>query len=127
MLYKILADIVLISHFLWILFLMFGVLLGVRIKWARTVHLSALGFSILLQLNGWICPLTHLEFWLRGKAGYNYRGGFIEHYVEKLVYLEVKPEYIFAATIVVVAVTLWLYFSAFLREKRNFHKDRQDI
>ena len=127
MFYRILADIILICHFLWILSLIFGVLLGIRIKWVRIVHLSALGFSILLQINGWICPLTHLEFWLRRKAGYDYHGGFIEYYVKKLVYLEVKPEIILAATIVVVAVTFWFYLSAFLREKLKIHKDRQDI
>ena len=110
MFYRITADITVICHLLWILFLIFGAVIGVRIKRVRIVHLAALGFSILLQLNGWICPITHLEVWLRGKAGGGYSGEFIRHYVEKLVYLDVSRGAVLAVTVAVVGVTVWLYF-----------------
>ena len=117
MLYRTLADITVALHLLWILFLIFGWLPGLWVKWIRVVHLASLGFSIILQLNEWICPLTHLEIWLRGKAGWTYSGSFIRHYVEKLVYLEVPRQAVFAVTLAVVAVSLWLYISRTLKER----------
>lgn len=109
MLYRTLADITVAFHLLWILFLIFGCIPGLWVKWIRIAHIASLGFSILLQVKGWICPLTHLEVWLRGKAGWTYSGSFIEHYVEKLVYLEVSREVVFAVTMVVVVVSVGLY------------------
>jgi hypothetical protein len=41
----------------------------------------------LIELAGWICPLTPLENDLRRAAGdAGYAGGFIEHYVIPVVY-----------------------------------------
>jgi hypothetical protein len=107
--YQILADITVVFHLFWILFLVFGVIPGLKIKWIRIAHLSGLGFSIILQIKGWYCPLTYLESWLRGKAGWTYSGSFIRHYVEELVYLDVSRTAIFIGTLVVVGLTVWLY------------------
>jgi len=111
MLYQILADITVAFHFAWILFLIFGALIGRRVKWVRLLHVGSLVFSVLLQLFSWICPLTHLEVWLRGKSGWTYTGNFIQHYVEKLVYLDVPREAVFIGTVVVVLGTGWIYWS----------------
>jgi len=111
--YEILADIVVATHFLWILFLIFGAIPGRRIRWVRILHICSLIFSVLLQLNNWICPLTHLEVWLRAKSGWTYSGGFIQHYIEKLVYLEAPRWTIFAGTVMVIMVTIWIYWRAF--------------
>ncbi len=112
MIYRILTDITIVCHLLWILFLIFGALFGRRILWVRLLHLSSLGYSILLQLNHWLCPLTHLEIWLRSKTGSGYSGSFIQHYVEKLVYLDVSREAVFIGTAVVIVGTgvIYLWF-----------------
>ena len=112
MLFKILADFVVLVHFLWILFLFFGALLGVRYKAIKIIHLPGLFFAILIQIFDWYCPLTHLEFWLRSKhdPSLAYAGSFIVHYVEKLVYLELSHSLIFIFTICLCAFNGWLYF-----------------
>ena len=111
MLYKIFADFVVLVHFLWILFLIFGALLGVRNKAIKCIHLSGLLFAILIQVFGWYCPLTHLEFWLRSRHNPSiaYAGSFIIHYMERLVYLEISANGILVATIGLVIFNLWLY------------------
>ena len=111
MLYKIFADFVVLVHFLWILFLIFGALLGVRNKAIKYIHLSGLLFAILIQVFGWYCPLTHLEFWLRSRHNPSiaYAGSFIIHYMERLVYLEISQTGILLATIGLVIFNSWLY------------------
>jgi len=111
MLFRILADAVVLVHFLWILFLIFGALLGVRNKTIKYIHLSGLFFAILIQIFGWYCPLTHLEFYLRSRhdPSIGYTGSFIVYYMERLVYLEIPPTGILLATIGLVAFNLWVY------------------
>lgn len=87
MVYRMLADLVLLLHLGFILFVAAGALLVLR--WPRLVfvHLPCAVWGVYTALTGTICPLTPLENHLRrlgGQAGYE--GGFIQHYVEKLVY-----------------------------------------
>lgn len=111
-LYLLLADLMVLIHLLWILFLVLGAIPGARRAWVKWLHLSALGFSILLQLFGWICPFTHAEVWLRRAAGAtSYEGTFIGHYLGRIVYAPLPPYAVFAATLVVVAASLWVYFA----------------
>ena len=111
MLNKIFADFVVLVHFLWILFLIFGALLGVRNKAIKTIHLSGLLFAILIQIFGWYCPLTHLEFWLRSRHNPSiaYAGSFIVHYMERLVYLEISQTGVLLATIGLIIFNSWFY------------------
>ena len=106
-----LADSVVLLHFLWIVFLIVGAWPGYYLHWVKYLHLGALTYSLMLQVFGWICPLTALEAWLRQRQSPegNYHGGFIQHYVEKIVYLDVSPRYILAGTLAVVAITAWVY------------------
>lgn len=104
------ADAVVVVHLFWILFLILGALPGRRWPWAKWTHLAALAFSIALQVFGWICPLTHLEIWLRSAGGAQpYEGTFIRHYVEQVVYAEIPRAVLLIGTLIVVALSLWLY------------------
>jgi len=109
--YKILADIVLLVHFLWIVFLIFGAFLGVRYKSIKVFHISGLVFAFILQIFGWYCPLTHLEVWLRTKhnPALSYTGSFIIYYLEKIVYLEVSGYLIFTLTLFLCGFNVWFY------------------
>ena len=109
--FKILADSVILIHFLWILFLILGALWGVRKMGIRIVHLSGLFFSMLIQIFGWYCPLTHLEVFLRAKHNPDetYTGSYIIHYVEKLVYLEISEGMVLAITLLLCVFNLWVY------------------
>ena len=87
MLCRALADLILLVHLAYVLFVVLGGLLALRrSKWAW-LHLPAAAWGVLIEFAGWICPLTPLEVTLRirgGEAGY--AGGFIAHYVTALLY-----------------------------------------
>ena len=107
-----LAEAVVFLHLLWILFLIFGALAGRYLRWVKILHLGGLIYSLLLQGCGWICPLTTLEVWLRQRQAPAsvYGGGFIQHYVEKIVYLDAPPGYILLGTLCVLAFSAWIYW-----------------
>jgi len=101
--YRLLADLVLIVHGLFVAFVMFGGLLALWKRWIAYLHLPALAWGALVIGMGWICPLTPLEVSLRQQAGQQgYGGGFIEHYVLALIY----PEGITRATQMTLAALL---------------------
>ena len=87
MIYRIAADGVLLVHLGFILFVVFGGLFALRFRFAPWVHLPAAVWGIGIEMLGGICPLTHLENWLRREAGeVGYAGSFIEHYLLPLIY-----------------------------------------
>jgi hypothetical protein len=111
MLYRILADIVVLIHFLWIIFLFLGGLWGGRSKAVKIFHLSGLSFALILQIFNWYCPLTHLEVWLRSRqdSGLTYAGSFIIHYVEEIVYIELSRHLILILTLFLCGFNVWFY------------------
>jgi hypothetical protein len=85
--YVLLADLVLVIHATFILFVVFGGLLVFRCRRLIWLHIPAAAWGILIELQGWICPLTYLENDLRTAAGRSgYAVGFIDHYLAPLVY-----------------------------------------
>jgi hypothetical protein len=81
------AVLVVLFHFAFILFVMFGGLLALRWRWAPAAHLPAAVWGAWVELTGRVCPLTPLENQLRRAAGgTGYPGSFIEHYVLRIVY-----------------------------------------
>ncbi len=121
MLYGILADIVVFVHFLWILFLIFGGLIGIRIRMVKTAHVAGLIFAAVIQVTGWYCPLTDLEVWLRSRqsAGAAYGGSFIIHYIEKIIYVQVPGGIILFLTILLCLFNGWLYFTRGKKGRRK--------
>jgi hypothetical protein len=81
------ADIVLLVHFAFIIFALLG---GFIVLWKRRAawfHIPTVLWSSVVNLASWVCPLTPIENWFRAKAGQaGYGGGFIQHYIEPLVY-----------------------------------------
>ena len=89
--YSIAADLVVILHLLFIIFVLLGGILVARWNWVALPHLVAATWGALLEYLGWICPLTPLEQSLRhtaGEAGYS--SGFVEHYILPIIY----PDYL---------------------------------
>jgi cytochrome c biogenesis protein CcdA len=109
--FKVAADLVVVFHLLWILFLVFGAFIGRHVFWVKWLHLSALTFSVLLQLFHWTCPLTFLEVSLRRRhdPDLGYAGDFLAHYAERLVYMQISPSLVFIATVMVVGLSAWAY------------------
>ena len=89
MLARIAADAVLLVHLAFVLFVVFGGLLVLRWRKLAWAHVPAALWGALVELNGWICPLTPLEVALRESAGdAGYRGDFLQHYIVALLYPE---------------------------------------
>ncbi len=87
MMLQLTADLLVAVHFAFICFVVLGGLLV--LKWHRLawIHIPAAVWGTLVELKGWMCPLTPLEQRFRvaaGEAGYS--GSFIEHYLTPLIY-----------------------------------------
>jgi hypothetical protein len=114
MLYRILADIIVLVHLVVILFIVVGGLLCVKWPKAAFVHLPFAVWGVAIETLGFICPLTPLENHLRlaaGDAGYS--GGFVEHYVIPIVYpagLTQALQWLLAGVVIVVnaAIYTWI-------------------
>lgn len=82
-----LADLVLVLHAAFVAFAVFGGLLVLRWPRVAWLHLPAAAWGAIVELTGWICPLTPLESALRAAAGgEGYRGSFVEHQLDALLY-----------------------------------------
>ena len=87
MVYQIAADMVLVVHLVFVLFAVLGSLLVLWRGYLLWFHLPAMIWAAWIEFRSGLCPLTPLENWLRRQGGMaGYQGGFIEHYVEPLLY-----------------------------------------
>ncbi len=131
MLYKILADLVVLIHFGWILFILWGFVLTVCgsvcvyvlpeakdrgkkffDRWIfRIVHLAGIVYVAILTVLGKYCPLTILENDLRGQydAELAYPGSFVIHYIEKIVYPEANFLIFVIPTIIIAVFTVLMF------------------
>jgi hypothetical protein len=85
--YRLLADLLVVAHFAFVLFVVLGGLLVLRHPRLAWLHLPAAAWGATIEFTGWICPLTPWEQKLRqlgGQAGYT--GGFVEHYLLPVLY-----------------------------------------
>jgi hypothetical protein len=87
MLFRLTADLLVGIHFLFIVFVVIGGFLCWRWPRMAWVHLPAAIWGAVIELMGWVCPLTPLENTFRRRAGQvGYEGGFIEHYLLPVIY-----------------------------------------
>ena len=117
--FRVLADLVVGLHFLFVVFVVIGGLLVWRWRWVMWLHIPAAVWGALIELGGWICPLTPLEKSLRAKAGgAGYEGGFIEHYVLPVLYPgALTRETQVVLGVVVVAVNVGIYWLVARRQR----------
>lgn len=87
--YRVLADAVLVVHLAFILFVAVGGLLAWRWPTLVWVHLPAVAWGAGIIAIGYDCPLTPLEkFFIRRAGDDAYAGGFVDRYVEGVIYPE---------------------------------------
>jgi hypothetical protein len=89
MLYEFAAEIVLLIHFAFVVFVVLGALLALRWPWAAVFHIPLAAWGAATEFFGIVCPLTPLEqqlLRLAGEAGYS--GEFIDHYLARILYPE---------------------------------------
>ena len=105
-----LAISVLFLHALFILWVVFGALLTRSHPILRWLHVGSLVWGILTELLPWPCPLTLLENWLEAKAGVQpYQGGFLPHYLDRLVYPDISATVLTVAGVVICILNLAFY------------------
>src|SRR5678809_958437 len=87
MLFRGAADLVLVVHLAFVLFVVLGGLLALRRPRVAWIHVPVALYGAAIEFVGFICPLTPLEVWLRRRGGEaGYEGGFIEHYIVAALY-----------------------------------------
>ena len=87
MVYRALADLVVIAHLAFIVFVILGGLLALHRWWLSLLHLPATIWGVFIEVSGGSCPLTPLENEFRRLSGSTgYPGGFVEHYLLPLIY-----------------------------------------
>ena len=85
--YEIAADLILIIHFTFVLFVVFGALLIFASIKIIFIHIPAVIWGSYIELTNSICPLTYLENWFLHKANLTtYSEGFIQNYLVPIVY-----------------------------------------
>jgi len=105
------ADTIVLLHLGFILFVALGGILTLRWPRVAWVHLPAVAWGALIELTGWICPLTPLENRLRAAAGDPaYTGGFIDRYIMPIVYpdgLTRGMQLVLAAAVILVNLIIY--------------------
>ena len=87
MIYRLLADFVLIVHAAFVAFVLLGALLLLRWPRVAWVHVPVVLWAAGIEFLGGICPLTPLEnHWRRLAGEEGYPGDFVEHYIVSLLY-----------------------------------------
>jgi hypothetical protein len=123
MMYAALADLVLLAHLAFVLFVLFGGWLALRWPGLAWAHVPAAVWGTWVEFSGWICPLTPLENRLRVLAGFEaYRGDFVQHYVLGILYppaLTRNLQMLFAVTVLLLnAGAYFLFWRARVDRKR---------
>jgi hypothetical protein len=123
MAYLLLADLVVIIHGGFVLFVVLGgFLFFKRMHWAW-VHLPAFLWAAFIELSGGICPLTPLEDRLRVLGGQEaYRGDFIDRIVIPLLYPDglIREHQILLGSFVLV-LNAAIYAAAWRWNRRKEH------
>lgn len=108
-----LADLIVLAHFAFVLFVLCGALL--LLKWPRLMwlHLPCVLWGMLVEFNGWLCPLTPLENHFRELAGLElYSGDFVMEYVMPVLYpqeLTRDLQIVFGSIVLLVNLSIYGY------------------
>jgi hypothetical protein len=85
--YEFLATLTLITHFLFIIFVIFGGLLFFVKRWTLFFHIPAFLYGVYVELTQSICPLTYIENFFLTKANLaSYSTSFIQNYLYAIIY-----------------------------------------
>lgn len=123
MLYRLLANAVVLTHLTFVAFVVIGGFFAWR--WPRLIwiHLPAAAWGVAIEFGGWVCPLTPLENYFRRLAGQaGYTGGFVEHYIIPVLYpvdLTISLRLFLGTLVILVNVIAYgVYFRRLLRHSR---------
>jgi hypothetical protein len=113
MLFRLLADAIVVVHLGFVLFVVLGGLFVLRWPRMAWVHLPAAAWGAWIEFAGWICPLTPLENWLRQQGGGPvYATSFVERYVGPVLYpaaLSREIQWALGGLVLAVNALVYLY------------------
>jgi hypothetical protein len=111
--YRFLADLTLILHLCFILFVLFGGLLCLFRTGMIRLHLPAASWGVWVEWAGGTCPLTPLEHHFRELAsGQGFSGGFIEHYLVPIIYpvrLDTSLQWFLGTAVILINLVVYLF------------------
>jgi hypothetical protein len=97
-------------HGLFIIWVVFGALLTRSRPFVRWLHIASLIWGILTEILPWPCPLTLIEDFLETRAGIEpSQGGFLLHWLDRLVYPEISATALTVAGVAVCVFNLVFY------------------
>jgi hypothetical protein len=112
---SVLADLVVVVHSAFVLFVVMGGFLALRWPRLAYVHLPAVIWGAWIEFSGGICPLTPLENSLRARVGQaGYSGGFIEHYILPVLYpsgLTRTVQLVLGAIVIAINLCVYMYLA----------------
>jgi len=118
--YNVLANAIVLAHFLFIAFVICGGLLVIRWPRLAFVHLPAAVWGAVVEIFGWVCPLTPLENHFRLLEGdSSYRGDFIARYLLPVIYpenLTTEIQQLLGGIVIVVNV---IFYTIAIRKHKN--------
>jgi hypothetical protein len=113
--HAILADVVLLAHLAFTLFIVLGGVLIFRFPALAWVHIPVVAYGVLIEIFSWTCPLTPLEQNLRRLAGQaGYEGGFMDHYLGGILYPSAYSSihlWLGAGLLLLNGLLYWRFFS----------------
>lgn len=120
MVYRVLADAVVLLHFAFLAFVVLGGLLVLRWPKVAWLHLPMAAWGAFVELHLHYCPLTPLENWLRERGGLvSYDTGFIAHYIVPVIYPSgLTPEIQLFLGILLIAGYILVYGLAWYRQRK---------
>ena len=74
------------------------------------LHVGTLVYGVIIEIFGFLCPLTALEEWLQVRGGVlSYRGPFLLYYLDAVVYPNIPTNLLIAGAVAVCVLNLWIY------------------
>lgn len=121
MLFRLTADLIVVLHFLFVVFALLGGLFVLRYNRIIWLHIPTALWAAYVAVAGKICPLTPLENWLRRKGGFTaYDESFIEHYLTPILYPQGLTRGLqLSLGLFVLILNICLYTYIFMRKKRD--------
>ncbi len=109
-LYRAMAASVVSLHAVYIAWVIFGAFFTRGRPRLAALHVVTLVYGMIIEILGFWCPVTALEEWLEVRGGVSaYRGPFLLHYLDAVVYPDVPPNFLIAGAIAVCILNLWIY------------------
>ena len=119
--YEFFANLTLIAHLIFILFVVIGGLIFFIFPKIIYMHLPALSWGIYIELTNSVCPLTYLENWFLYKGEFTpYSNNFINNYLIPIIYPEgLTNEIQIYLGISLIVINILIYGLIYKNFKRN--------